>query len=106
MMTNSRSPTAEEFEHVTQANGSGRPVVVFVHGLWLLASSWDPWRELFDARGYATIAPGWPDDPATVEEGRRRCLLARVSVRSPTTSLRSSDDLTPSRRSLGIPSVA
>jgi pimeloyl-ACP methyl ester carboxylesterase len=47
-------------------------VVVFVHGLWLLASSWDVWRELFEARGYATVAPGWPDDPATVEEGRRK----------------------------------
>jgi non-heme chloroperoxidase len=38
--------------------------------LWLLASSWDPWRELFETRGYITIAPGWPDDPATVEAGR------------------------------------
>lgn len=72
MTTNTASPTAEELEQVTLANTSGRPVVVFVHGLWLLASSWDPWRELFEARGYATVAPGWPDDPATVQEGRRK----------------------------------
>jgi len=44
--------------------------VVFVHGLWLLPSSWDRWRTLFEARGFATLAPGWPDDPATVEDGR------------------------------------
>lgn len=65
-------PTARELEEIERANASGRPPVVFVHGLWLLASSWDPWRELFETRGYTTLAPGWPDDPATVEEGRTR----------------------------------
>ena len=44
---------------------------MFVHGLWLLSSSWDRWRALFEEAGYATIAPGWPDDPETVEEARR-----------------------------------
>ncbi len=45
--------------------------VVFVHGLWLLSSSWDRWRKFFDEQGYTTLAPGWPDDPETVEEARR-----------------------------------
>jgi non-heme chloroperoxidase len=44
--------------------------VVFVHGLWLHASSWTPWVELFAARGYAPVAPGWPGDGATAEETR------------------------------------
>jgi non-heme chloroperoxidase len=66
------SLTDAELQQIDQANRSGRPPVVFVHGLWLLAGSWDPWRELFESRGYATLAPGWPDDPDTVEEGRRR----------------------------------
>src|SRR5438445_12537684 len=48
----------------------GRPVV-FVHGLWLHASSWDPWLELFQEAGYAPTAPGWPGDSDTVEETRR-----------------------------------
>lgn len=39
-----------------------------VPGLWLLSSSWQPWRGLFEANGFATIAPGWPDDPRTVAE--------------------------------------
>jgi non-heme chloroperoxidase len=56
-----------EQREIDAANASGRPVVVFVHGLWLLSSSWEPWRRLFEAEGYATIAPGWPDDPPTVE---------------------------------------
>ena len=60
---------AEERE-VERANRSGRPVVVFVHGLWLLASSWNRWRELFEDAGYATVAPGWPDDPESVEAAR------------------------------------
>jgi len=37
-----------------------------VHGLWLLSSSWQNWRDFFEEHGYATIAPGWPDDPATL----------------------------------------
>jgi non-heme chloroperoxidase len=48
----------------------GRPVV-FIHGLWLHASSWDPWLELFAEAGYAPAAPGWPGDGGTVEESRR-----------------------------------
>ena len=44
--------------------------VVFIHGLWLHATSWDPWVELFSAQGYAPIAPGWPGDPDTVAEAR------------------------------------
>jgi non-heme chloroperoxidase len=48
----------------------GRPVV-FIHGLWLHASSWDPWLELFTGAGYAPVAPGWPGDGGTVEECRR-----------------------------------
>ncbi|MGH3628448.1 MAG: alpha/beta fold hydrolase, partial [Sciscionella sp.] len=47
-----------------------RPAV-FIHGLWLHASSWAPWLELFQEAGYAPTAPGWPGDPDTVEESRR-----------------------------------
>ena len=44
--------------------------VLFIHGLWLHASSWDPWVDLFTRNGYAASAPGWPGDPATVEKAR------------------------------------
>ena len=44
--------------------------VLFVHGLWLHASSWAPWEELFRAEGYAPLAPGWPGEPDTVEQAR------------------------------------
>jgi pimeloyl-ACP methyl ester carboxylesterase len=49
---------------------SGKPAV-FIHGLWLHATSWQPWVELFREAGYDPIAPGWPDEPATVEEARK-----------------------------------
>jgi pimeloyl-ACP methyl ester carboxylesterase len=52
------------------AGGSGGRPVVFIHGLWLHASSWEPWVELFRERGYAPVAPGWPHEPDTVEEAR------------------------------------
>src|SRR2546423_277406 len=60
--------TAHEADQIDQANGSGRTPVVFVHGLWLLPNSWDRWRAVFEDAGYTTLAPGWPDDPETVEE--------------------------------------
>ncbi|MBL7488654.1 alpha/beta hydrolase [Frankia sp. AgB1.9] len=44
--------------------------VIFIHGLWLHASSWGPWIDLFSAAGYAPSAPGWPGDPDTVDEAR------------------------------------
>jgi pimeloyl-ACP methyl ester carboxylesterase len=56
-----------ELHEVERAERSGKPVVVFVHGLWLLAGSWRRWRALFEGAGYATIAPGWPGEPETVE---------------------------------------
>ncbi|NAZ84537.1 alpha/beta fold hydrolase [Kineococcus sp. T90] len=62
--------TPTEVHDIERANETGRPVVVFVHGLWLLSSSWDRWRSLFEEAGYASIAPGWPDDPAGVAEAR------------------------------------
>ncbi|MGA9679298.1 MAG: alpha/beta hydrolase [Mycobacterium sp.] len=66
-MTDSTAAAWEQAE-IERANGSGLTPVVFVHGLWLLSSSWKRWRDLFEANGYTTIAPGWPDDPVTVRE--------------------------------------
>jgi pimeloyl-ACP methyl ester carboxylesterase len=60
--------TEHESEQVGKANATGRTPVVFVHGLWLLPSSWDRWAAVFDQDGYAPLTPGWPDDPQTVEE--------------------------------------
>ena len=53
-------------EQVSAANASGRVPVVFIHGLWLLSSSWDPWARVFEEAGYAPVSAGWPDDPGTV----------------------------------------
>lgn len=46
--------------------------VVFIHGLWLHATSWEPWIERFRREGYEPIAPGWPGEPATVAEAREQ----------------------------------
>jgi pimeloyl-ACP methyl ester carboxylesterase len=62
--------TEHEAEEVERANATGRTAVVFVHGLWLLPSSWDRWVTVFDEAGYVALTPGWPDDPATVEEAK------------------------------------
>jgi len=62
--------TSHEQSDVDRANASSARPVVFVHGLWLLAASWDKWAELFEQAGYAAVAPGWPDDPETVQEAR------------------------------------
>jgi pimeloyl-ACP methyl ester carboxylesterase len=62
--------TDRETRQVEQANASGRTPVVFIHGLWLLPSSWDRWADLFEHAGYAAVTPSWPDDPETVAEAR------------------------------------
>jgi pimeloyl-ACP methyl ester carboxylesterase len=49
---------------------SARTPVVFIHGLWLHATSWAPWLELFRQAGYEPVAPGWPGIPDTVEDAR------------------------------------
>jgi pimeloyl-ACP methyl ester carboxylesterase len=63
--------TDYETEQLDQANAAGKTPVVFIHGLWLLPSSWDRWRPVFESAGYATLSPGWPDDPNTVDEANR-----------------------------------
>jgi pimeloyl-ACP methyl ester carboxylesterase len=61
-----------EAELVAEANASGRQPVVFIHGLWLLPSSWNRWATVFEDAGYVALTPGWPDDPETVEEASAR----------------------------------
>jgi non-heme chloroperoxidase len=60
--------TDREQQQIDAANSSGKTPVVFIHGLWLLPSSWDRWAAVFAEAGYAPLAPGWPDDPETVAE--------------------------------------
>ena len=60
--------TDHEAQQVDRANTTGLQPIVFVHGLWLLPSSWDRWATLFEEAGYVALTPGWPDDPATVAE--------------------------------------
>ena len=62
--------TEHESAQVERANRTGKRPVVFVHGLWLLPSSWDRWARAFERAGYTALTPGWPDDPETVEDAR------------------------------------
>jgi non-heme chloroperoxidase len=64
------SISERESREIDAANSSGNTPVVFIHGLWLLPSSWDRWTELFSEAGHAPLTPDWPDDPETVEEAR------------------------------------
>jgi pimeloyl-ACP methyl ester carboxylesterase len=44
--------------------------IIFIHGLWLHASSWTPWEDMFSQAGYTVSAPGWPGDQESVELAR------------------------------------
>jgi pimeloyl-ACP methyl ester carboxylesterase len=66
-MVNSARTTEDEVEH---ANASGLTPVVFIHGLWLLPSSWQRWAKVFEDAGFTALTPGWPDDPETVQEAK------------------------------------
>jgi non-heme chloroperoxidase len=76
------SISAREHGEIEAANASGNTPVVFVHGLWLLPSSWANWADLFKQAGYAPLTPDWPDDPATVAEARANPdVLARKTLK-------------------------
>jgi non-heme chloroperoxidase len=69
--TVSRTPITErELEQIERANASTATPVVFIHGLWLLPSSWDNWADFFNQAGFVPLTPDWPDDPETVEGAR------------------------------------
>jgi len=69
--TVSTTPITEyEQQQVDRANATTATPVVFVHGLWLLPSSWENWAQLFEDAGYVAVLPGWPDDPETVAEAQ------------------------------------
>src|SRR3954463_12304989 len=74
--------TERERQQVEQANLSGRTPVVFIHGLWLLPSSWASWAQRFEEAGDAALTPSWPDDPETVEQARAHPeVLARKTLK-------------------------
>ena len=64
------SISERESREIEAANASGTTPVVFIHGLWLLPSSWANWADFFKQAGYAPLTPDWPDDPETVAEAR------------------------------------
>ena len=69
-MAGMASISERENREIEAANASGNTPVVFIHGLWLLPSSWTKWADFFEQAGYAPLTPDWPDDPATVEGAR------------------------------------
>ena len=62
--------TERELEQIERANATTATPVVFIHGLWVLPSSWANWADFFNQAGYASLTPDWPGDPETVEEAR------------------------------------
>jgi len=70
-----------ESAQIDRANASAKPPVMFIHGLWLLPSSWNNWAKLFEDAGYTALTPGWPDDPETVGEAQQHPeVFARKTV--------------------------
>lgn len=68
MTTKPVTLTELELAQTWNANATEQTPVVFIHGLWLLPSSWDRWAALFEEAGFTPLTPGWPDDPETIEE--------------------------------------
>ena len=67
------SISERENREIEAANASGNTPVVFIHGLWVLPSSWANWADFFKQAGYAPLTPDWPDDPERLKRpGRTR----------------------------------
>jgi non-heme chloroperoxidase len=76
------SISQRETREIEAANASGYTPVIFIHGLWLLPSSWANWAHFFKRAGYAPLMPDWPDDPETVEDARTNPdILAKKTVK-------------------------
>src|SRR5215208_6203094 len=76
------SISERESREIEAANASGATPIVFIHGLWLLPSSWANWADFFKQAGYAPLTPDWPDDPETVEEARANSdVLAKKTLK-------------------------
>lgn len=45
--------------------------VVFIHGAFMSAESWDPWKQRFEARGHTCVAPAWPFLDHSVDDLQR-----------------------------------
>ncbi|MFC9816750.1 alpha/beta hydrolase [Streptomyces virginiae] len=59
---------ARDLAQIEAANATDRIPAVFIHGLWLLPTSWQRWAAVFEQAGFAPVLAGWPDDPDTVGE--------------------------------------
>jgi non-heme chloroperoxidase len=68
--TREQTISEREAAQIERANATDATPVVFIHGLWLLPSSWDRWAAQFEEGGYVALTPDWPDDPATIEVAR------------------------------------
>src|SRR4051812_45396137 len=78
MATTAHATTEQQIE---AANASGKTPVVFVHGLWLLPSSWDRWATVFEEAGYAAVTADWPGDPDAVDDAIANPeVVANVSI--------------------------
>lgn len=76
------SITERELGQIERANATTATPVVFIHGLWLLPSSWERWAALFEEAGYVALTPDWPDDPETVAGARAEPeVLARKTLK-------------------------
>jgi len=76
------SLSKRENREIEAAKASGKTPVVFIHGLWLLPSSWANWADFFKQAGYAPLTPDWPDDPETVEQARANpAVLAKKTLK-------------------------
>ncbi|WP_062200686.1 alpha/beta hydrolase [Demequina salsinemoris] len=64
--------TTQEVQQIAAANASGRPTAVLIHGLWLLAGSWDAWQARLEDAGYAVVVARWTREPEDVADARRR----------------------------------
>src|SRR3979411_385602 len=93
-------------EQIDRANATGRIPVVFIHGLWLLPSSWDRWAEVFDQAGYKALPPGGPADPVTTGGGTTQPHASESAERSPTPGRGLSDDWIVTPPSSATPSAA
>jgi pimeloyl-ACP methyl ester carboxylesterase len=65
LLTNTFNLRAQGKKAQTTNNQIRSKTIVFVTGAFVSNSCWDEWRKYFEAKGYKTLAPSWPNKEGT-----------------------------------------
>lgn len=72
-------PESAQINSVKNSKPIGKPLVVFIHGMFMTSDSWKNWMLYFQNEKYNVVAPAWPLHDASVAELRDPARLSKLA---------------------------